>query len=202
MKTKEFIDTFPFGYIRQRNLNESVALTLNTEETGALVFVKKISKSRYMPAFEQDDIDSFQSDIGQKKIIIDWYCDDCCRYMIMMEKQKKATQYHIILNALIGDDAFDIRGFFTEQSNIGIREKIYNDRYLKQSSNDELTTKTDFTREYFDMIFPDHPLSHCRRLANVIAQNAVYQAKSSFNDFPCSVSTSEPTEDGNDTNDE
>lgn len=125
-----------------------------------------------MPAFEQNDIDSIQSDIGSEKLIIDWYCDDYCRYMIMMKQQNETTQYHIILNALMGGETFEIRGFYTEHGNIGIREKIYNDRYLKQSSNDELTTKTDFTREGIDMIFPDHALSHCRRLANVIALNA------------------------------
>lgn len=172
MKPKVFIDMLPYGYTRERNIDGSVALSLNTEGTSAFVFVKKVPLKNRMPAITENDIDSIQCDLGFNSIIIDWYSDENCRYFITMIKENDSISYRIILNAFFGNETFNLHGTFYEKGNKGIRETIYEERYLKQRSPDDLTTNTDFANERYDIIFPDHPLSHCRRLANVITLNA------------------------------
>lgn len=162
----------PYGYTRERNLNGSVALTLNTEGSSAFVFLKKVPLAKRMPPLNQYEVDAIQSEIGFNHIIIDWYDDGNCRYFITTGHEGESVIYRIILNAFFGDETFDLHGTFYEKGCKGIREKIYRERYLKQLPEDALTTKTDFADERYDIIFPDHSLSHCRRLANVITYNA------------------------------
>lgn len=172
MKPKEVINMFPYGYKRLRNHNGSVALTLDTPNTEAFVFVKKILRSNMMPEINQRQIDLVQVDFGKDVAIIDWFDDGDCRYFITIQLSKKPVEYKLVLNASFGEDTFEAIGFFSEKKDGTSREKIFNERYLEDLTSDALTTQTDFTEERYDIIFPDDPLSHCRRLADVIAMNA------------------------------
>lgn len=174
MKPKEFLETFPIGYVRERNQNGSVALTLNTEGAAAYLFVKKVAENKRMPPLCQEEIDVLQSDMDPEHLIIDWYNDETCRYILIMDRKDETTSYHVILNAFFGSEAFDLRGYYFERGNKGVRETIYKERYLKSVSDDAITTNTDFANESYDILFPDHPLSHCRRLANVITLAASF----------------------------
>lgn len=178
MKPKAFVNMLPYGYERERNIDGSVALSLDTEGTSAFIFFKKIPLKNRIPAITEKEIDSLQCDLGFDSIIINWYSDENCRYIITMIKENDTTFYRISMNAFFGNETFDLHGTFHEKGNKRIREIICEERYLKQPSNDTVTTKTDFTKECYDIIFPDYPLSHCRRLANVIALNAAYQPQS------------------------
>ncbi|MCF0223129.1 MAG: hypothetical protein HUK20_02575 [Fibrobacter sp.] len=172
MKPKMFIDKLPYGYTRLRNQNGSVALTLTTEGTNAFVFIKKVPEKNRMPVIDQGQIDYFQSNLDSGQIVADWYSDDNCRYFIIMNTENEMTHYHILLHAFFGHETFEVHGRFYENGKSGIRESVYKERYLKQRQSNELTTQTDFASEAYDIIFPDHPLSHCRRLANVVTMNA------------------------------
>ncbi|MCQ2103265.1 MAG: hypothetical protein MJY98_08590 [Fibrobacter sp.] len=172
MKPKNLVEMLPYGYVRERNFNGSVSLTLNTEGTSAFTFLKKVPLKCRMPPLSQNEVDAIQCEMGMERIIIDWYDDGNCRYIIIMNKESDDIYYRIILNAFFGDETFDLHGSFYEKGNKGIREKIYKERYLKLLPEDALSTNADFADERYDIIFPDHPLSHCRRLANVITLNA------------------------------
>ena len=172
MKPNDVINMFPYGYKRLRNHNGSVALTLDTPNTEAFVFVKKILRNKMMPEINQCQIDLVQVDFGKDIAVIDWFDDGDCRYFITIQLSKKPVEYKLVLNASFGEDTFEAIGFFSERTGGVSREKIFNERYLKDIPSDTLTTRTDFTEERYDIIFPDDPLSHCRRLADVIAMNA------------------------------
>lgn len=172
MKPKELIDMFPYGYVRLRNHNGSVALTLDTPSADAFVFLKRILKSHKMPEINQYQINLVQVDFGRQSIIIDWFDNGDCRYFITMPNGQKPVEYRLLLHATFGEDAFEITGYFSEKESGISREKIFNERYLKSLPPDALTTQTDFTEERYDIIFPDDPLSHCRRLADIMAMKA------------------------------
>ena len=179
MKPKDVINMFPYGYVRLRNHNGSVALTLDTVNTESIVFVKRILRSHKMPEIDQRQIDLLQVDFGKDKPIIDWFDNTDCRYFITMSLDKKPVEYKLILNVSFGEDSFEAIGFFAERKDGTSREKIFNERYLKDIPSDALTTRTDFTEERYDVIFPDDPLSHCRRLADILAMRAFSPADSS-----------------------
>lgn len=169
MKPKDVINMFPYGYVRLRNHNGSVALTLDTPNTEAFVFMKRILSSNQMPRINQDQIDLLQVDFGKGKIVIDWFDNDDCRYFITMSTDNIHIKYRLLLTATFGEDFFEVDGYFFEKKDGTSRKKIFNERYLKNLPSNALTTQTDFTEERYDIIFPDDPLSHCRRLADVIA---------------------------------
>lgn len=172
MKPKELIDMLPYGYARLRNHNGSVALTLDTPNADAFVFLKRILKSHKMPEINQRQVDLVQVDFGKKSTIIDWFDNVDCRYFISMPTDQEPVEYRLLLHASFGEDTFEITGYFSEKESGISREKIFNERYLKKLPPDALTTQTDFTEARYDIIFPDDPLSHCRRLADVISMKA------------------------------
>ena len=172
MKPKELIDMLPYGYARLRNHNGSVALTLDTPNADAFVFLKRILRSRGMPKIDQDQMNHVQVDLGREKIIIDWFDNDDCRYFITISADENPVKYRLLLSAAFGEDSFEVEGYFFEKENGVNREKIFNERYQKNIPPDTLTTRMDFTEERYDIIFPDDPLSHCRRLADVISMKA------------------------------
>lgn len=156
--------------MRLRNQNGSVALRLETKSTDAFVFVKKTRHK--MPPINQNEINNLQSSC-RDTIFIDWFNDNACRYFIMMQTKNSLAAYRIALNAFYGDETFEVIGDFYEKEHESHRKRIYNERYLKHNTPDSLLTETDFTHERYDIIFPDDPLSHCRRLGEVITMNAI-----------------------------
>lgn len=172
MKPKDVINMFPYGYVRLRNHNGSVALTLDTPNTEAFVFMKRILRNHKMPEIDQRQIDMLQIDFGKDKPIIDWFDNTDCRYFITMSLDKNPVEYKLVLNVSFGIDTFEAIGFFAEKKDGTSRKKIFNERYLKDISSDTLTTQTDFAEERYDIIFPDDPMSHCRRLADIMAMKA------------------------------
>lgn len=172
MKPKELIDMFPYGYKRMRNHNGSVALNLETEHTDAYVFVKRAPKNHRIPEINQTEMDRLQSDLRKKSIVVDWYSDASSRYFIVMQTKDGLAAYRIAMNAFFGDDVFEIIGDFFEKEGVEHRKSIYNERYLKHVAPDALITEMDYANECYDEIFPDDPLSHCRRLGDVVAMNA------------------------------
>lgn len=177
MKPKELIDMLPYGYTRLRNQNGSVALTLDTASADAYVFLKRAPKNHRMPKIDQDQIDMVQADFGRSKTVIDWYDNDDCRYFITTKLGVNPAEYKLLLNATFGEDVFEVTGYFYEKEHVAYREKIINERFLKNLPPDALTTRADYTEERFDIIFPDDPLSHCRRLADVISLRAYLPAE-------------------------
>lgn len=177
MRPKELIDMFPYGYTRLRNQNGSVALTLDTTNADAFVFLKRAPKNHRMPKIDQDQIDMVQINFGKSKTIIDWYDNDDCRYFITTKLGVNPAEYKLVLNATFGEDVFEVTGYFYEKEHTAYREKIFNERFLKNLPPDALTTRADYTEERYDVIFPDDPLSHCRRLANVIAMRSFLPAE-------------------------
>ena len=183
MKPKEFIDMFPFGYVRLRNQNGSVALTLNTKSAEAYIFAKRILKSSWMPPINQREADHLQQEFGTECTIIDWFSDDSCRYFITTSLDDSLLHYRLVLNACFGNDVFEVTGNFYEKKNENHRKRVCYERYLKKLPPDALTTEADFTNECYDVIFPDDALSHCRRLGNVIAMNTYCPAKPSAHEL-------------------
>lgn len=177
MKPKELIDMLPYGYTRLRNQNGTVALTLDTASADAYVFLKRAPKNHRMPKIDQDQIDMVQADFGRSKTVIDWYDNDDCRYFITTKLGVNPAEYKLLLNATFGEDVFEVTGYFYEKEHVAYREKIINERFLKDLPPDALTTRADYTEERFDIIFPDDPLSHCRRLADVISLRAYLPAE-------------------------
>ena len=173
MKPKELIDMFPYGYKRMRNHNGSVALYLETENTDAYVFVKRAPKNQRIPEINQTEMDRLQSDLHKKSIIVDWYSDTSSRYFIVMQTKNELAAYRIAMNAFFGEDVFEIVGDFFEKEGMNHRKNVYNERYSKYAVPNALTTEMDFANECYDAIFPDDPLSHCRRLGNIIAMNTI-----------------------------
>lgn len=171
MKAKIFLDAFPYGYRRRRNQNGCVALTLDTEGANGYVFVKKIPKCHRIPPINQREMDSLQANCHNSNIIIDWYNDETCRYFVIMRPKEKQLAYKLVLNAIYGEETFELIADFFEKEGEGYRKRIYDERFRPKLPADALITETDFTRECYDIIFPDDPLSHCRRLANVIVCN-------------------------------
>ena len=173
MKSKQLIRTFPFGYRCLRNHNGSILLLLQTKSATGYVFVKKVPQNHRMPPINQNEIDLLQLEWRDTNTIVDWFSDDACRYFITMTTKENLNHYDLTLHAFFGNDTFEVKGFFSENKGEKHRERVYNERYLKQVSPDTLITKLDFTNERYDIIFPDDPLSHCRRLGEVIAMNAI-----------------------------
>lgn len=201
MKPKELIEMFPYGYTRLRNHNGSIALTLDTPCAEAYVFVERIRKSKMMPQITQRQMDLLQVEFGKSRTIIDWFDNDDGRYFITTQLGKNPADYQLVLNASFGEDFFEVRGTFFEREHVFFREKVFNERYRKDLPSDAFTTQADFTEERYDIIFPDDPLSHCRRLANVVVMNAflpteLYSRKIENYDNP----NSESLEDNNDDN--
>ena len=173
MKAKQLIKTFPYGYKCLDNHNGNVLLSLQSKSANGYVFVKKIPLTFRFPPIDQNVMDHIQLEWGDTCTIIDWFNDDACRYFITTFTRDNLINYNLTLQAVFGDEAFDIKGFFTEKKGEKYRERIYIERYLKHVSPDAVTAKLDFTNERYDIIFPDDPLSHCRRLGEVIAMNAI-----------------------------
>lgn len=173
MNPKYFIEMFPYGYKRLRNQNGSIALTLDTKCAEGFIFIKKVPKNRRIPKINQKEMDNLQLDCRGSSTIIDWFNDEACRYFIIMQQKNELAVYRIVLNAFFGEETFEVIGDFFEKKDENHRKKIYNERYLKHIPPNALTTETDFTNEQYDIIFPDDPLSHCRRLGNVIAMNSI-----------------------------
>lgn len=197
MKPKEFIDMFPYGYTRLRNLNGSAALRLETKCTNAYVYVKKIH--RRMPEINQDIVDDIQLECDNG-IIIDWFNDNACRYFIIMRKHDELLAYKIVLNAFFQKETFEIIGYFFENEHENHRKRVYNERYLKNVSPDALITETDFTNERYDIIFPDDALTHCRRLGNTIAMSSICSTEScSQNHSDLNIHNNESLEDNSES---
>lgn len=180
MKPKEFIDMFPYGYTRLRNQNGSVALRLETKSTDAYVFVKK-TRYRLSP-LNQRVVDNMQAG-SDDVVIVDWFNDDSCRYMIMRKAYKDRATYRIVLNAFFGEETFDVTGDFFEKEHENYRKRVYSERYLKNVSSDTLITECDFMDERYDILFPDDALSHCRRLGNIIMMSTICSTESSIHNF-------------------
>ena len=195
MKPKEFIDLFPFGYVRLRNQNGSIALTLDTKSTEAYLFAKRILKGNRMPPINQREIDLLQQEFGMERTIVDWFSDDSCRYFITSSLDDSLLRYRLVLNAFFDDETFQVTGYFCEKKGENHRKSVCNERYLRKLPPDSLTTEADFTKECYDVIFPDDALSHCRRLGNVIAMNTFCTAKPS----PHELENGQIMEDGDET---
>ena len=173
MESKQLIDMFPFGYTCLNNQNGSITLSLDTKSTDGYVVAKKVPLNDRMPPITQKDIDLVQLDWRNTGTIVDWFNDDACRYFIAVNPQDALADYNLILHAFFGDETFEIRGYFTEKEGENHRKRVCNERFLKQVSPDAVTTEMDFTNERYDIIFPDDALSHCRRLGEIIAMNAI-----------------------------
>ena len=91
----------------------------------------------------------------------------------MQTNKDGLADYTISLNAIFGEETIEVVGVFFEKQGHNYRKKIYNKRYLKHNSPNRKASETDFTSECYDAIFPDDPLSHCRRLGNIIAMNTI-----------------------------
>lgn len=179
MKPKEFIDLFPYGYIRLRNQNGSIALSLDTKSTEAYVFVKRKHKCDRMPPINQKEADFLQQEFGMDCTIVDWFSDDSCRYFITTSLEDSLLHYRLVLSAFFNDETFEIIGYFYEKKNENHRRRVCYDRYMRKLPPDSLTTEADFANECYDVIFPDDALTHCRRLGNVIAMNTFCTAGAS-----------------------
>ncbi|MBR4558437.1 MAG: hypothetical protein IKO21_02540 [Fibrobacter sp.] len=197
MRPKEFIDMFPYGYTRLRNQNGSVALRLETKCTDAYVFVKK-TRHRMSP-ISQSVVDEIQSGCDNV-VIVDWFNDDTCRYLIMTKAYKDRATYRLALNAFFGEETFEVTGDFFEKEHENHRKRVYSERYLKNVSPDALTTENDFMDERYDIIFPDDALSHCRRLGNVIMMSTIYSTESSVHNLgDLNTHNNESLEDNNES---
>ena len=183
MKPKEFIDLFPFGYVRLRNQNGSVALSLDTPSTEAYVFARRKRRCDRMPPINQKEADLLQQEFGTDCTIVDWFSDDSCRYFITTSLKDALLHYRLVLSAFFDDETFEITGNFYEKKNENTRRKICYDRYLRKLPPDALTTEADFTKECYAVIFPDDALSHCRRLGNVIAMNTYCTPKANSHEL-------------------
>lgn len=170
MKTKDITNLLPYGYKRLRD-HGSTALHQETAETEAFVFVQKIKASERLPELNQSVVDRFQSDHGLDSVIIDWFSDEALRYMIIYYPTEEDESYRLMANVTYGNETFEVRGSFTKVDSVD-RKKIVHDRFFKNSADD--VAEMEFAEERYDVLFPDHPLTHCRRIVNVLAMSAVY----------------------------
>lgn len=175
MNPKIFLETFPYGYKRLRNTNGSIALVIDSEFTDAYVFVKKIPQNKALPRIpSQNYIDYLQSGFDKSRVIIDWFDNGDCRFILTCQQSDLQIKYDLVLNVAIDGEIFDVRGYFNGKCSENIRKTTITKRYLTKMGEQNLYTEMDFTDEKYDILFPDDPLSHCRRLANVLALTTVY----------------------------
>ncbi|SHL11917.1 hypothetical protein SAMN05720764_10810 [Fibrobacter sp. UWH5] len=172
MKIKEILNMLPVGYTRLRN-SGSTALHLKTEGTDAYLFVKKAPANDRMPKLNQGEIDSLQVEFGADAVIIDWYSEEAIHYMILHYPNADKENYRLVLYATYGDITYSIKGSFSKEGSVD-RKKVVKDRFSKDFGEDHIETEMDFAEERYDIIFPDHPLSHCRRVANIISMSHTY----------------------------
>lgn len=166
----EFQNLFPYGYDYHPELKSGDYIKFETQMTNAIILVKKVTKKKRWPAIDNEFITGWEKALVSNTFkVIDWYSDDSCRYIIMRHEQEDSISYRLSLQGFHNKDAFSIEGTYSQFGGHRLREYDLKVRLLRNHHTLPIDIQAESDKEAYDMLYPDHPLSHCRRLGNAIA---------------------------------
>lgn len=190
MNMAGFQKLLPPDYKRIDDENGWRKYFLGTEHTIALIYVKRITKDSFLTSFRVQEglahvrVHSFYGGV------VDYCDDDSFRFFISKNLIKDSLAYYLELTAQIDDAFWAVRGhFFTPSTCVDDRRDVVKFRFYRRFTKRifldnpmDPKHKDGFPvepheEERYDIFFPDHPLTHCRRLANVIGFWPMYTTK-------------------------
>ena len=166
------------------------------EEFNAIVKLFPIKNQLdVMPYSEQELIDGIHESLAEDQGLIKVEKtktsggNEFIYSIIKTHMKEYGVQYFVRLQMLVGNEFFELDGFFGEEGVTGQRDTVVFSQYLqnrKDKSKDPLDGWTcdpyDSTfqkgllmnlseEQYYDRYFPNHPLTKCRELVKFVKEN-------------------------------